>query len=280
MPAAWADLLRDSSLDAALVAEMLRLPSEEYLAELASRQGGADVELIHRARDAVREQLGATLQDEFLSLYQRLESDEPYAPDADQIARRSLRNTCLTYLVAADRQHLGLASAQYRAAGNMTDRLAALKEIAFFGDDALRDDTLEHFYQDWRHEVLVVNQWLQVQAGIPDSSALPRVEALMARPEFDLYNPNKVRALVGTFANQNPVNFHRPDGAGYRLLSNVVTRLNTANPQIASRLLLPLTRWRNYLGREALMRGELERLAAQPDLSPDVFEVVTKALRE
>jgi aminopeptidase N len=278
--AAWGDLLQDRSLDAGMVAEMLRLPSEEYLAELASQRGGAEVGLIHRARDAVREQLGATLHEDFLSLYRRLATQEAYAPDARQIAQRSLRNTCLGYLVSADRRNLRLASAQYRVASNMTDRLAALKEIAFYGEDALRDEILESFYRDWRHEVLVVNQWLQVQAAIPDDTALSRVEVLMSHEDFDLYNPNKVRALVGTFANQNPVNFHREDGAGYRLLGDVVTRLNTANPQIAARLLMPLTRWRNYLGREQLMRGELERLAAQPDLSPDVFEVVTKSLRD
>jgi aminopeptidase N len=280
MVAAWGELLRDHQLDAAMVAEMLRLPSEEYLAELASQRGGADIDRIHGARDAVREQLGAVLKDDFLSLYRRLETQQPYRPDALQIAQRSLRNTCLAYLVSADSENLRLATEQYRGASNMTDRLAALREIAFYADDALRNDTLESFYEDWRHEVLVVNQWLQVQAAIPDDSALSRVEVLMSHAEFDLHNPNKVRALIGTFANQNPVNFHRADGAGYKLLCGVVSELNAVNPQIASRLLMPLTRWRNYLGREELMRSELERLAAQPDLSPDVFEVVTKSLRD
>ena len=161
----------------------------------------------------------------------------------------------------------------------MTDRLAALKVIAYYGGDQLRDSTLETFYQAWRHEVLVVNQWFQVQAAIPQGDALGRVQGLLSHEDFDLCNPNKVRALVGVFANQNPVNFHRGDGGGYRFLTDIIMQLDALNPQIASRLLTPLTKWRNYSGREELMRAELERLAAMSLLSPDVFEVVTKSLK-
>ena len=275
---ACGELLRDEALDLALVAEMLRLPSEDYLAELASQGGGANVDTIHQARNIVRSALGAALAQTLHARYQSLENRTPYAPDGEQIAMRSLRNTCLAYLVSADPENITLAVKQYRAAGNMTDRLAALKEIAFCGDSALRDNTLEAFYHDWRHEALVVNQWLQLQAAIPDAQALSRVQALLFHAEFDLRNPNKVRALVGGFANQNPINFHRLDGAGYRFLSDIVIQLNRLNPQVAARLLTPLTKWRNYAGRAQLMCAELERLAAEPALSADVFEVVTKSL--
>ncbi|HEY6131671.1 MAG TPA: aminopeptidase N [Halioglobus sp.] len=277
---ACSDLLCDESLDAAMVAEMLRLPSEDYLAELASQAGGANVDTIHQARNIVRSALGTTLADSFLARYHRLDCLAPYAPDAEQIAARCLRNVCLTYLVSATSGNLELASRQYRLAGNMTDRLAALKEIAFYGDNKLRNSTLDSFYRDWRHEILVVNQWFQVQAAIPDSEGLARVQALISHDDFDLRNPNKVRALVGGFASQNPVNFHRLDGAGYRFLGDIVIQLNRLNPQIASRLLTPLTKWRNYTGRAHLMRAELERLAEQPALSPDVFEIVTKSLHQ
>jgi aminopeptidase N len=275
---ACGDLLRDESLDMALVAEMLRLPSEDYLAELASQAGGANVDSIHQARNTVRSALGAALAEPLLARYQRLDNLAPYAPDGEQIAERSLRNTCLTYLVSANPKNIDLAARQYRVAGNMTDRLAALKEIAFYGDAALRDNTLEGFYQDWRHEVLVVNQWLQLQAAIPDDQALARVQKLLSHADFDLRNPNKVRALIGGFAAQNPINFHRVDGSGYRFLSDTVIQLNRLNPQIAARLLTPLTKWRNYVGRVDMMRTELERLAREPALSPDVFEIVTKSL--
>ncbi|CAA0100598.1 Aminopeptidase N [Halioglobus japonicus] len=275
---ACGDLLLDESLDCALVAEMLRLPSEDYLAELASRNGGANVDTIHQARDTVRGALGAALESSFLARYQGLQNTLPYAPDGGQIASRSLRNICLGYLVAANPQNIQLADEQYRTANNMTDRLAALQEIAFCGDFALREDTLEGFYNDWQHEALVVNQWLQLQAAIPDEQALSRVQALLHHADFDIHNPNKVRALIGGFANHNPVNFHRQDGSGYHFLGDIVIQLNALNPQVAARLLTPLTKWRNYAGRAELMRKELERIAAQPALSPDVFEIVTKSL--
>ena len=276
---ACGDLLEDESLDPAMVAEMLSLPGENYLAELASQSGGANVDTIHQARDRVKASVGKSLEQQFLACYQRLASSEPYLPEARQIADRSLRNTCLDYLVSADPVHLEYAAAQFREATNMTDRLSALRVIACYGADDLRDASLEQFYHDWRHEVLVINQWLQVQAAIPDAVGLERVQGLMSHPEFDLRNPNKVRALVGVFSSQNPVNFHRVDGAGYRFLADIVLQLNGLNPQIASRLCAPLTKWRNYVGRAELMHTELERLAAEPALSPDVYEIVTKSLR-
>jgi aminopeptidase N len=276
---ACGDLLQDEALDPAMVAEMLRLPSEEYLAELASHTGGADVDTIHQARNVVCTALATGLAELFLSRYRRMDIEATYAPDAQQIANRSLRNTCLSYLVRAGSENLDLASHQYRHAGNMTDRLAALKEIAFHGEGAFRDSVLESFYQDWRHEALVVNQWFQLQAAIPDTQGLSRVQALMKHADFELRNPNKVRALVGGFTSQNPVNFHRRDGAAYRFLGDTVIQLNGLNPQIAARLLVPLTKWRNYTGRSALMRAELERLASEPALSPDVYEIVTKSLQ-
>ena len=275
---AWRYLLDDPVLDPAMVAEMMQLPAEDYLAELASQAAGANVDTIHQAREAVQKVLGECLEASLKSAYDRLEIKQPYAPDASQIARRSLRNTCLSYLVSGDRKNMQLATLQYQQAGNMTDRLAALKNVAFYGEDELRDTMLDDFYETWREEALVVNQWLQVQAMIPDDRALGRVQRLMSHEAFDLQNPNKVRALVGAFTTLNPVNFHRADAMGYRLLADIVLELNTLNPQIAARLLTPLTRWRNYAGRQDLMRLELERLAAAKALSPDVYEVVTKSL--
>jgi aminopeptidase N len=275
---ACATLLQDNALDAAMVAGMLQLPSEEYLAELASQHGGANVDTLHAAREIVKRALGCAHEDLFRGKYLSLHTTAPYSPDGDQIARRSLRNACLSYLVAADASHLALAVEQFHSAGNMTDRFAALREIALHANDERRDSTLLSFHRDWRHEALVVNLWFQLQATIPDGAALSRVQGLLSHPDFEVRNPNKVRALVGGFATQNPINFHRTDGAGYRLLGDIVLELNSLNPQIAARLLTPLTKWRNYTGRTHLMQAELKRLARVPDLSPDVYEVVTKSL--
>ncbi|MEP5567706.1 MAG: aminopeptidase N [Halioglobus sp.] len=271
-------LLADESLDPAMVAEMLALPSENYLAELAG-EGAADVELIHQARLAVQRAIGVAASDLLLARYHSLSSDAAYLPSGEQIAARSLRNCCLGYLASADRDHLALAVNQLESANNMTDRLAALKVLAFFGQHSDWEQPLAQFYSDWGHETLVVNQWLQVQASMPDAGAIDRVRSLMEHADFDIANPNKVRSLVGGFAGANPVNFHRADGEGYRLLGDVIAQLNGINPQTAARLLAPLTKWRYYSGRADSMRAELQRLADLPDLSPDVYEVVTKSLQ-
>lgn len=276
---AYASLLHNESLDPAMVAAMLTPPGENYLAELASQSGGADVVGIHTAREWLLSTLGTQLSAALQRRYAALADTRPYAPDADQIATRALRNACLTYLVCADQAHSPLAVEQYREAHNMTDRLAALQTIAFYGRAEQAEELLEDFYQSWRHEALVVNQWLQVQAAMPDSGALDRVRALMQHPEFDLRNPNKVRSLVGAFCAQNPVNFHREDGAGYAFLADITLELDSLNPQIAARLLAPLTKWRAYQGRGPLMCAQLRRLAQTPALSPDVYEVVTKSLQ-
>ncbi|MEH6584508.1 MAG: aminopeptidase N [Halioglobus sp.] len=278
LPRSCGSLLEDESLDSAMVAEMLSLPGENYLAELASQRGGADVDSLHAARNAVHSAIASSQKDTLLSRYHGLASDEPYTANATQIARRSLRNVCLDYLVDADSELLQLAESQFKSAGSMTDHLAALKVIAFRGNEEQSAAALEDFYEQWHSESLVVNQWFQVQAAIPRGDGLARVQSLMSHRDFDLKNPNKIRSLIGQFANNNPVNFHRADGQGYRLLTDVVIELNTLNPQIASRLLNPLTKWRNYPGRGELMRAELERLASKPTLSRDVFEVVTKSL--
>lgn len=278
LPQACGNLLRDESLDPAMVADMLAMPSENYLAELASKAGGADVDSIHAARDAVRGAIATEQGELLLQSYNRLATDRPYSVNAAQIGARSLRNSCLDYLCSADAQYLELAQAQFQEASNMTNRLSALRVLAYYGSEEQSADALDVFYRQFKDEVLVINQWFQLQASIPRGDGLARVQALMTHPDFDMKNPNKARSLIGVFSNNNPVSFHRADGEGYRFLADAVAELNAINPQVASRLLGPLTKWRNFVGRSELMRDELERLAGMPDLSKDVFEVVTKSL--
>src|SRR6056297_3604400 len=271
-------LLRDERLEPAVAAAMLTLPGENYLAELASHAGGADVEGIHAAREHARAVIATALGDELAGVYRRYRVSEEYAPVGEQIGRRALANVCLAYLATLGEAQVALAATQLEVADNLTDRLAALQVLARYGEDAQRESALQGFYDNWSHETLVVNQWLQLQAMLPVGDSLERVRALMEHSAFTLDNPNKVRAVVGAFASGNPTGFHRADGAGYGFLGGVVETLNRRNPQMAARLLVPLTKWRNYpAGRDA-MREELRRLAALPDLSPDVYEVVSKSL--
>ena len=274
---ALCDTLEDATLDPAMVAEMWRLPTENTLAELADP---VDVDAIHRGRERVKQALAQQQPDLLLRRYRELSETVEYQPDAAQIARRSLRNRLLSYLVLTGSDGQQLAETQYHRAGNMTDRLAALSCVVNHGEAGVASALLAHFYQTWQHEALVVNQWLQVQAMCPRADNLQRVRALMRHKAFTLRNPNKVRALIGGFCNANPVNFHRADGAGYQLLAEVVGELNQSNPQIAARLLTPLTRWRRYGNRAEAMRQSLQSIADLAALSPNVFEIVTTSLAD
>ena len=272
------NLLADESLDPAMVAMMLALPTEGYLAELLQP---VDVLAIHAARQQARLELALALKDELLATYRRLSMRQgDYEPSAAQIAGRSLKNLCLQYLMLlADDHSRNLCLEQLDTADNMTDRLAAL--VALVNSDYEKDKSLalQQFYQNWQHEPLVINQWFQVQATCSLPGTLNRVKELLNHPAFEIRNPNKVRAVIGAFCGQNTVNFHQLDGAGYRFLADQVIALNAINPQIAARLLGPLSKWRKFLPeQQQLMKAELERIAACAELSRDVYEVVSKSL--
>ncbi|WP_217474494.1 aminopeptidase N [Stutzerimonas stutzeri] len=278
--AALRSLLEDDSLDQAMVAEMLSLPSEAYLTEISDV---ADVDAIHAARDFARHGIATALFDQLWARYQAnrdVSRRTPYVAEASHFARRALQNIALSYLMLSGKPDvLAACVEQFDQADNMTERLTALAVLVNSEFEAERKQALEAFAEHFKDNPLVMDQWFSVQAGNTQPGGLERVQHLMQHPAFTLKNPNKVRALIGAFANQNLVNFHRADGAGYRFLADQVIVLNKLNPQIASRLLAPLTRWRKYdAGRQGLMKTELERILASGELSSDVYEVVSKSL--
>ena len=277
---AYRELLTDKSLDKAMVALMLQLPTEAYLSELAET---IDVEAIHFARKNVKQQLAETLKFELSQTYSENNAEQAYRPNADQVAERSLKNTCLSYLLLLDGNiGTGLTKLQIQHSNNMTDTMAALSGLVNCDKAPAQNvakDELAAFYERWQDEALVVNQWLMVQATCSLPGTLSRVKALMEHPAFDMNNPNKVRALISAFAGNNAINFHSPNGAGYDFLADQIIRLNQSNPQIASRLLTPLTKWRKYdTQRQALMKAALTKIQSVPELSKDVYEVVNKSL--
>lgn len=276
---AYADLLADESLDPAMVALMLTLPSEAYLAEIYDV---VDVPAIHAARDAARLQIAQGLRGALWQAYRVNQTSAPYQASAQQIAQRSLKNVSLSYLMLLeDAEAIAACVDQFSAAHNMTDVMAALSALVNSHREVEKARALEQFYQRWQDEALVVNQWLQVQVTCSLPGALERVRQLMQHPAFDIKNPNKVRAVIGAFAAQNAVNFHQLDGEGYRFLADQVIVLNRLNPQIASRQLAPLSKWQKYPAPvQARMIAELRRIAAEPDLSSDVYEIVAKSLAQ
>jgi aminopeptidase N len=279
---AFRAVLNDASLDPAMVALMLQLPTEAYLTEIAET---AHVEAIHFARKHVRRYLAEQLREEWRAAYDRCLQEGEFSVAAAAIAERSLKNTALGYLsLLSEKQSIDLARQQFAQATNMTDEMAALAVLVNAdqeGADSVRDEALKDFYTRWQHEALVVNQWFVVQAGCHLPGGLERVQQLMQHEAFTLKNPNKVRSLIGAFCNGNAINFHHPDGAGYEFLADQILTLNGLNPSVASRLLTPLTKWRKYdPQRQGLMKSALQRILKEPELSKDVFEVVSKSLKE
>ncbi|UMZ14740.1 aminopeptidase N [Pseudomonas sp. MPFS] len=273
-------VLADESLDQAMVAEMLSLPGEAYLTEISEV---ADVEAIHGAREFARKQLAEQLFDALLKRYQdnrELSRATAYVAESEHFARRALQNIALSYLMLVGKPEVLAATIeQFDSADNMTERLTALAVLVNSPFEAERAQALAVFAENFKDNALVMDQWFSVQAASPLPGGLARVKALMEHPAFNIKNPNKVRAVFGAFAGQNLINFHAGDGSGYRFLADLVIQLNAINPQIASRQLAPLTRWRKYdSARQALMKAELERIRASGELSSDVFEVVSKSL--
>ena len=273
-------VLGNEQLDQAMVAEMLSLPGEAYLTEISDV---ADVEAIHAAREFARKQLADSLYDALWARYQanrEVSKTTPYVPQASHFARRALQNIALSYLMLTGKPEvLAAALEQFEHSDNMTERLTALAVLVNSPFEAEKAQALASFAEHFKDNPLVMDQWFSVQAGSTLPGGLKRVRELMEHPAFNIKNPNKVRALMGAFAGQNLINFHAADGSGYRFLADIVIQLNGLNPQIASRQLAPLTRWRKYdSARQALMKAELERIRHSGELSSDVFEVVSKSL--
>ncbi|MEM9030076.1 MAG: aminopeptidase N [Pseudomonadota bacterium] len=278
---AFADALRapisDTTVSAAYRAELLRLPSELDIAREIRRN--VDPDAVHAARRAFQKRLAQQLGEELVALYDDNRVTEAFAPTAEQTGKRSLRNTALALLVARNRKDdRETLAAHYETARNMTDQLQALSLYAVSGN---RDRTrvLDDFFAKWRHDHLVVDTWFSVQAIAPASATLGRVKKLTKHPMYSATTPNKIRAVVGVFANQNPVQFHRPDGAGYSFVADQVRAINAFNPQVAARLLGAFSSWRSLEpSRRKHAKAALQTVAGDPTLSRDVFEIATKIL--
>ncbi|MFL1455502.1 aminopeptidase N [Marinobacter sp. GN3S48] len=275
--AAYRQLLSDESLDQALVAKMMQLPSEAYLIELAD---SPDVPAIHQARERVLTHLAGELRQDLLACYQRHAADGSYGLSPEEIAGRSLRNTALAWLLHIDdEQGRDLAMEQFREADNMTDRLGALRALVNSGFVQEREQALESFYLQFSVDPQVVEQWFSVQSSSPATGSLEQIRQLMTHEAFDWKNPNKVRSVIGVFAGQNLSAFHAADGSGYRFLAEQVCRLDDSNPQIAARLVTPLTRWKKFAPVHGdQMKIALEQIRDKKGLSRDVYEVVHKSL--
>jgi aminopeptidase N len=255
---------------------LLTLPSETYLAE---QMTVIDVDAIHTAREFVLISLAEQLQTQFKALYLENHREESGQFDAGAIGRRRIKNVCLAYLGRLEQADIRQwAEQQFTAAKNMTDQIAALAVIVNSSHPA-KATCLDSFYQQWQNEALVVDKWFSLQASSSNPDTFSVVQSLLQHPAFDLRNPNRVRSLIGAFSQANPLHFHAANGQGYQFLGDHIIALNTLNPQVASRMLNALTSWRRYdVGRQALMKTQLERIIATDAVSKDVYEVASKSL--
>ena len=276
---AYRTVLKRDDIDYSMLAKMLLLPSVSYIAET---QDVIDIQAISQARSHVQSVLAEALAKDLAALYQRLNVEQEYLPEPEQMAQRGLKNAALSYLLKTDhKKYCDLAMEQFEKSDNMTDSMAALASLVNSEHKSQAEVALTSFYKKWQAEPLVVNQWLAVQAGSAEYGTVENINKLLEHEAFDIKNPNKVRSVIGAFAGQSLTNFHALDGSGYQLVADKIILLNRLNPQIASRLVAPLSKWRRYVDCQGQqMKQQLQRIMSEENLSKDVYEVVSKSLIE
>ncbi|KOO03399.1 aminopeptidase N [Vibrio nereis] len=270
---AFRGVLLSDTLEPAFIAEMMALPSHN---EVSGWYKQVDVDAVATVLKAIKVQLANALSDELSALYHSLNQAE-YTVEHAAIGKRSLRNTALAFLAHTE---LGneLAEKQYANANNMTDTIAAMS-AANSAQLPCREALMSDYSNKWKHDGLVMDKWFALQGTNPAENALEVIKQTMDHEAFSLKNPNRTRSLIGSFLNMNPVRFHSKSGEGYKFAGEILRELNTSNPQVASRLIDPLLKFRKFdEERQALIKAELEALKSMDNLAKDLFEKVTKAL--
>ncbi len=274
---ALANLAADGSVDPAFKAMVLGIPSEDEVAQTLHAIGlTPDPDLIAQKSEALYAALAHRLGDQLQALYDGHGALGAYAPDAASAGRRSLKNRALSLMSAID-PHNKAASAQFANADNMTDSISALSQLVHWGN---AKEALAVFHKRWHTNPNVLDKWFSLQGGGTKADrALDVVKSLTQHPDFTWKTPNRYRALIGSFAFGNPAGFHRKDGAGYAFVTDWLLKLDPLNPQTTARLTTAFESWRLYdAGRQELMRAQLQRMAATPDLSKDAREMVERIL--
>lgn len=272
-------IFKTAEQDYGLSTRLFMLPSEKYLAE---QMTVVDVEGIYHARAFLEKSIASAVQNDFHTTWQMLnESVKSHALDIESTAARAFKNRCLHYLLLLNDSNLHqIGVRQFHAAlgVNMTDTIAALAGLVNVMD--CRDAVLTDFYKRWQDNPLVLDKWFAIQANAKLSDTLDRVKSLMQHPAFDMRNPNKVYALIGSFGG-NTMQFHQKSGAGYQFLARVVSELDRLNPQVAARMIKPLVTWRRFdVTRQQLMQTALKEIAQGKKISTDLYEIITKSLNE
>ena len=273
---AWGAMLQDDAVDAGYQARALSLPLEKTVLE---RMSAMDPVAVSHARAALKRALGQHFSPALMSAYHQQATPGSYSPAPGPAGKRALKNLALSFLVAAQQtEAIDHAFQQFHHATNMTDRMAAFGALTHETHDARTSDAITQFYEQWQHDPLVIDKWFAVQASSPLATA-EGMYGLMAHPAFTLRNPNRARSVIFQFCVANVLGLHAVDGSGYRFWADQVLALDALNPEIAARLARAFDHWARFIPNvRDQMKRELERVAAQPTLSRNTFEIVSKAL--
>lgn len=256
-----------------LLAECLVVPSFESLVQTRT---DIDVHALYNAREAFVGDLSEKLAELLHNVFNQNQTGH-YAYTVEQVSARRCKNTVLA-LLARQEGTAELIRNQFEKSDNMSDSLGALK-AAQARDIKLFSALMQQFEQRWHNDPLVLDKWFGLHATCPRNDILAQLTLLRQHPQFSQQNPNRVRAVVGSFAFYNTTGFHANDGSGYQFLTDYLLELDKTNPQVASRLVTPLTQWQHYeKTRQALMKRQLSRLLDHAGLSKDLYEKVSKAL--
>lgn len=270
---AFGKVLEDPHLDMALKAKILTLPSEELLGQ---RQGIIDFDGIYRVREHFSKEIAEAYYAQFLVHYYGLNTSNAYHFTPEEVGKRSLKNTCLAYLMKTKSDSaIALCAMQFDQATNMTDSIIALALLCQV-ECPEKDQALAQFYKRWKNDPLVMCKWLSVQAASKLPNVLERVEHLSNDPIFDKKIPNLVRALYGTFID-NTIYFHSLDGKGYAHIADQVLLMDKINPHVAARIAGGFKKYARVDGaRQKLMKVQLDRILAEKDISPHIYEILSK----
>ncbi|MCP4295722.1 MAG: DUF3458 domain-containing protein, partial [Proteobacteria bacterium] len=274
---AFRAVLKDKTIDRRFVAALLTLPSETYLAD---QMKVIDIDGISIAREQLIKELSSSLKDELLEVYNENLVSGTYKYQLSDVSKRALKNRVMSYLSSLDSDKMiQLSRSGYKEANNMTDVLASLICLSNI-DYPNRENDLNMFQQRWIDDPLVMDLWFGIH-GRSRFSNVESIKKLMEHPKFNNKNPNRIRALIGSFCSGNLVNFHNINGDGYIFLADQILRLDSFNPLEAARLMGPFSRWRKLDSRrKKMVKEQLQRILKQENLSPNTFEVASKTLAD
>jgi len=269
-------VLQDQTAEKSLIKQALSVPNEILISELYTP---FNPDAIHEAREFLCHAIAKSMQPALTEIYHQNNHRKDYQFNAEQTGQRDLKNQCLAYLVRLNTDEVRqMALDQYQSANNMTDLLAALSSLVNIECDE-REAVLQDFYNKWAHDPLVVDKWFSIQSRVSMGDALSTIKSLLQHDAFDMKNPNKVRAVIGSVCFANPVVFHQANGETYDFVAEQIIVLNDLNPQIAARLANAFNNWKRVDDpRQAKIETALQKILAHSNISKDVFEVVNKTL--